>query len=143
MQNAISDTKSTTTVTTVATILILLIPITSSSIHHPDGFIYKECLPEKEVCEYWLNIQEKLTMVFHKDLVYADKGRLYLYNEHPSNYTTEVIWLFGPLCTFFKESIWLDSLTAFLKNNNIKAIVWYPMRAILGNARWTTGFFSE
>ena len=91
MQNAISDTKSTTTVTTVATILILLIPITSSSIHHPDGFIYKECLPEKEVCEYWLNIQEKLTMVFHKDLVYADKGRLYLYNEHPSNYTTEVI----------------------------------------------------
>ena len=75
---------------TAATILIHLLPIASPS-RHPDGFTYKECLPDKETCEYWLNIQEKLTMIFHKDLVYADKGRLYLYNEHPSNYTTEVL----------------------------------------------------
>ncbi|XP_066915217.1 uncharacterized protein [Clytia hemisphaerica] len=29
-------------------------------------------------------------MIFHKDLVYADNGRLYLYNEHPSNFSTVV-----------------------------------------------------
>ena len=58
--------------------------------HHPDGWNYKECPPEQETCEFWLYIQEKLTMIYHKDLVYADKGKLYLYNEHPSNYSTEV-----------------------------------------------------
>ena len=36
-------------------------------------------------------------------------------------------------CTFFKV------LITFLKNDNTKAIVWYPMSAILWNARWTTG----
>ena len=35
----------------------------------------------------------------------------------------------------------MDLLTTFLKNDNIKAIVWYPMRAILGNVHWTTEFF--
>ena len=80
------------TLSTFPAILILLVPNTSVVVasHHPDGFNYKECLPDKEVCEYWLNLQEKLTMVFHKDLVYADKGRLYLYNENPNNYTTVV-----------------------------------------------------
>ena len=58
---------------------------------HPDGWKYKECLPTEEKCEFWLLIVEKLTMIFHKDLVYADGGKLYLYNEHPLNYTTEVI----------------------------------------------------
>ena len=61
------------------------------SYHHPDGLNYKECPPGEEKCEFWLFIQEKLTMIYHKDLVYADKGKLYLYNEHPSNFSTEVI----------------------------------------------------
>ena len=60
------------------------------SMRHPDGWKYKECLPTEEVCEFWLLIHEQLTMIFHKDLVYAEGGRLYLYNEHPSNFTTEV-----------------------------------------------------
>ena len=33
----------------------------------------------------------------------------------------------GSSCAFFKEPIWLDSLTTFLKKDNIKTIVWYPM----------------
>lgn len=69
-------------------IIATLVPVFST--RHPDGFEYKECLPTQSECEYWLMIQEKLTMIFHKDLVYADQGRLYLYNEHPSNYSTEV-----------------------------------------------------
>ncbi|XP_065673687.1 uncharacterized protein LOC105843944 isoform X3 [Hydra vulgaris] len=60
------------------------------SYRHEDGWDYKECLPVQEKCEYWLVIQEKLTMIFHKDLVYAENGKLYLYNESPSNFTTEV-----------------------------------------------------
>ena len=40
----------------------------------------------------------------------------------------------GPLGEF----IWLDLLIMFLKGEYIKAIVWYPMRTILGNARWIT-----
>ena len=51
---------------------------------------YNECSPEKKVCEYYLVVKEKLTMFYKKDLVYPDKGRLYKYDEHPSNYTTEV-----------------------------------------------------
>ena len=50
---------------------------------------------------------------------------------------------FGSPCALFKESIWLDSLTTFLKNDNIKAIVWYPIRAILGNACWTNFSFGR
>ena len=38
--------------------------------------------------------------------------------------------------SFFKKSVWLDLLTKFLENNNIKAIILYPMRTNLGNARW-------
>lgn len=60
------------------------------STRHPDGTKYTECSPTEIRCEFWLVIREALTMIFHKDLVYADKGNLYLYNEHPGNYTTEV-----------------------------------------------------
>lgn len=51
---------------------------------------YKECHPDKKICEYWLVVKEKLTMIYNKDLVYAADGKLYKYDEHPSNYTTEV-----------------------------------------------------
>lgn len=61
-----------------------------SAILHPDGFNYEECPPSKTSCEYWLVIQEKLTMIFEKNLVYAHKGRLFLYNEHHTNFTTHV-----------------------------------------------------
>ena len=57
---------------------------------HPDGFNYKECPPDQKKCAFWLVIQEKLTMIYEKNLVYAHNGKLYLYNEHHSNYTTEV-----------------------------------------------------
>ena len=48
-----------------------------------------------EVCEYWLTIEEKLTMIHqndkgHGDLVYGHKGKLYKYNEHWSNATSVV-----------------------------------------------------
>ena len=59
---------------------------------HPDGYEYTECTPTESTCEYWLVIQEKLTMIYLKNLVYAHKGKLYLYNEHHSNYTTNVRW---------------------------------------------------
>ena len=72
-------------------VVTLLLITTSSTLRHPDGLTYKECVPTAKTCEFWLIIQEKLTMIFHKDLVYADKGKLYLYNEHPSNFTTQVI----------------------------------------------------
>jgi len=57
---------------------------------HPDGYDYEECSSLESKCEYWLVIQEKLTMIYEKNLVYAHKGKLYLYNEHFSNYSTEV-----------------------------------------------------
>ena len=38
-----------------------------------------------EVCEYWLAIEEKLTMIHEKDLVYGHKGHLYKYYDHWSN----------------------------------------------------------
>jgi len=76
--------------TRILLILTSVSVLLTSALRHPDGFSYKECLPEQAVCEYWLIINEELTMIFHGDLVYADKGRLYLYNEHPSNFTTLV-----------------------------------------------------
>jgi len=57
---------------------------------HPDGYNYEECTPDRKTCEYWLVVQEHLTMIYEKNLVYAHKGNLYLYNEHHSNFTTHV-----------------------------------------------------
>lgn len=57
---------------------------------HNDGFDYEECPPDQKKCEYWLVIQEKLTMISEKNLVYAHKGKLYLFDEHPSNYSVIV-----------------------------------------------------
>ena len=76
--------------TSLRALLLLGSWIVVYGMRHPDGFTYKTCLPSQTVCRYWLVIQEKLTMVFHGDLVYAEKGKLYLYNESPSNWTTEV-----------------------------------------------------
>ena len=60
------------------------------SVLHPDGYEYEECPPEHKKCEFWLVVQEHLTMIYEKNLVYAHKGNLYLYNEHHSNFTTHV-----------------------------------------------------
>ena len=57
---------------------------------HPDSMRYRECEPTNEKCEFWLVIKQQLTMIYKKDLVYAHEGKLYLYNEHPSDYKTEV-----------------------------------------------------
>ena len=43
-----------------------------------------------EVCEYWLAIEEKLTMIYNKDLVYGNKGHLYKYYDHWSNASSTV-----------------------------------------------------
>ena len=44
---------------------------------------------------------------------------------------------FGSSCAFFEESILFDSQTMFLKHENIKAIVSYPM-STFWDRRWTT-----
>ena len=48
------------------------------------------CDPSLEVCEYWLAIEEKLTMIHNKDLVYGHKGHLYKYYDHWSNASSTV-----------------------------------------------------
>lgn len=49
-----------------------------------------ECPPTNETCEYWFHVKEKLTMIYHKDLVYPHGGKLYKYDESPTNATTAV-----------------------------------------------------
>ncbi len=51
---------------------------------------YTICNPNKEVCEYWLVLEEKLTMVHESNLVYGHDGQLYRYNEHWTNATNTV-----------------------------------------------------
>ena len=71
--------------------IALWVPLTWGSLpRHPDSLKYRECEPTASKCVFWLVIKQQLTMIFRGDLVYAHKGKLYLYNEHPSNYTTEV-----------------------------------------------------
>lgn len=77
----------------ISTLTLLLFTCqikTGISILHPDGYEYEECPPENKKCEFWLVVQEHLTMIYEKNLVYAHKGNLYLYNEHHSNFTTHV-----------------------------------------------------
>lgn len=57
---------------------------------HADGLDYDECNPDKDKCEFWLVLQEKLTMIAEKNLVYAHNSKLYLFDEHHSNSTTYV-----------------------------------------------------
>lgn len=64
-------------------------PLTCSRI--PADFKYSECAQDEEVCEYWLTVQEKLTMVIDGVLVYSHNGTLFRYDESPDNYTTKVI----------------------------------------------------
>ena len=54
----------------------------------PENYKYDECAPDKKVCEYWLSVKEKLTMIHGTDLVYAHRGKLYRYDDH--NATTTV-----------------------------------------------------
>ena len=46
---------------------------------------FQECPPENETCTYYFKVQEKLTMILKKDLVYADKGKLYKFDESPTD----------------------------------------------------------
>jgi len=56
----------------------------------PTDFDYLECSPDRELCEYWLVVQEKLTMIHDGVLVYSHNGTLIKYDEFPNNYTTKV-----------------------------------------------------
>ncbi|XP_057293169.1 LOW QUALITY PROTEIN: uncharacterized protein LOC130621834 [Hydractinia symbiolongicarpus] len=49
-----------------------------------------ECSPEREKCEFTLFIQEKLTMIYGKNLVKGLKGELFKFDEWPSNKTLNV-----------------------------------------------------
>ena len=51
---------------------------------------YSVCNPNFEICEYWISIEERLTMVHDSDLVYGHKGLLYKYHDHWSNATSTV-----------------------------------------------------
>lgn len=74
----------------ICCMLFQVAPPTALGYMHADGFDYDECNPDAAKCEFWLVIQEKLTMIAEKNLVYAHKSKLYLYNEHHSNSTTYV-----------------------------------------------------
>lgn len=49
-----------------------------------------ECSPERKKCEFTLFIQEKLTMIYGKNLVKGLNGELYKFDEWPSNKTLNV-----------------------------------------------------
>ena len=68
-------------------IFCLIIQV-SLSAEVPEKYKYEECAPDKEVCEYWLSVKAKLTMIYGNDLVYAQKGKLYRYDDF--NATTVV-----------------------------------------------------
>lgn len=51
---------------------------------------YSICSPVFEFCEYWLVLEERLTMVHEADLVYGHQGYLYKYHEHWTNATSTV-----------------------------------------------------
>ncbi|XP_065666474.1 uncharacterized protein LOC136087511 [Hydra vulgaris] len=64
-------------------VLILLIHEFVTVIEIPLDYKYNECSPKKNDCEFWLEIKEKLTMIYKKDLLYSSGGSLFLYNESP------------------------------------------------------------
>ena len=72
----------------VAAVFIASAAVNATSI--PDDFKYNECHPDNATCEYWLVIQEKLTMIWDGVLVYSHNGTLYRYDEFPENATTKV-----------------------------------------------------
>ena len=64
---------------------------------------FQECPPENTTCTYYFKVQEKLTMIMHKDLVYAHQGKLYKYNESPNDTDTTHV------------SVFIDSFTKSLR----------------------------
>ena len=61
----------------------------------PEDFMYDECAPSKDACEYHFTVQEKLTMMDGSTFLSAKGGKLYKYNEDYLNATTNVmIYLF-------------------------------------------------
>ena len=56
----------------------------------PADFDYPECASNSALCEYWLVVQEKLTMIYDGVLVYSHNGTLIKYDEYPGNYSTNV-----------------------------------------------------
>ena len=61
-----------------------------NGIEIPADYKYNECAPEKKECEYWLELKEKLTMIYKKELLYPFNGDLFLYNESPGPNATKV-----------------------------------------------------
>ena len=78
------------------------------SVEVHENYEYGECAPEKEVCEYWLSVKEKLAMIDKQDLVYAHKGKLYRYDDE--NATVAV----RHVCTIL-QNIFIILQSAFLK----------------------------
>ncbi|XP_065666462.1 uncharacterized protein LOC136087501 [Hydra vulgaris] len=71
-------------------VLILLIHEFLIAIEIPLDYKYNECSPEKNECEFWLEIREKLTMIYKKDLLYSSNGSLFLYNETSGPNATKI-----------------------------------------------------
>ncbi|XP_065665483.1 uncharacterized protein LOC136086912 [Hydra vulgaris] len=72
------------------TVLVLLIHELVIAIEIPLDYKYNECSPKKNECEFWLQIKEKLTMIYKKDLIYSSGGSLFLYNESPGPNATKI-----------------------------------------------------
>ncbi|XP_065666457.1 uncharacterized protein LOC100206475 isoform X2 [Hydra vulgaris] len=72
------------------TVLVLLIHEFVIAIEIPLDYKYNECSPKKNECEFWLEIKEKLTMIYKKDLLYSSGGSLFLYNESPGPNATKI-----------------------------------------------------
>ena len=51
---------------------------------------HKECSPLQNECEYWLTVEEKVTMIWKNTQVYAVNGTLFVYNESLDNQRIEV-----------------------------------------------------
>jgi len=68
----------------VCTLLCLLtVLIGADNTEYTDR--YEECPPENKTCTYYFTVKEKLTMIYGKDLVYASGGKLYKYDEEPTD----------------------------------------------------------
>lgn len=50
-----------------------------------NGHTYDECHPSKKTCEFWLVVEERLTMHWDNKRVYAKDSILYRHNEGPGN----------------------------------------------------------
>ena len=71
-------------------VFLPLLILTTANNYATGASKYTVCNPNLDICEYWLSIEERLTMIHDSDLVYGHKGRLYKYHENWSNATYTV-----------------------------------------------------